>query len=114
HDGHDPLDEAISALTGPGKIVCVAAGNCTGLSSHAEWNSTASGQTGNVVLNIPTYTRGAGDVINIEGWYDPNVSYTVSLVTPTGQVIGPLARGGIYQGQTASGYLTVRNAQYTS
>src|SRR5262249_39737888 len=37
HDGQDPLDLGIAALTGPGKLVCAAAGNYGGKSQHAEW-----------------------------------------------------------------------------
>ena len=112
HDGSDPLDRAISALTGPGKIVCAAAGNEAGVSHHAEWTSTLSNQTGEITFNVPTYTAGAADVVNIEGWYDASANYVVDLVAPNGAVIGPLARGS--SATSSDGATVVRNGQYTS
>ena len=96
HDGQDPLDLGITALTGPGKLVCAAAGNYGGKSRHGEWTSSSSGQTGNMTFSIPAYTPSpvAADAVQIEGWYDASANYSVSIVTPAGQVIGPVARGG--------------------
>jgi minor extracellular serine protease Vpr len=112
HDGHDPLDEAISALTGPGKIVCVAAGNEGGLSHHAEWTSTATGQLGNITFSIPSCPAGPADLVQIEGWYDAGANYSVSLISPSGQMFGPLPRGATLT--NADGSISLTNGQYTS
>ena len=116
HDGQDPLDLGISALTGPGKLVCAAAGNYGGRSRHAEWTSTASGQTGNVTFTVPTYTPSpaAADYVQIEAWYDAGANYNVSVITPGGQTVGPVARGGTTSVNTASGIVQIANGDYTS
>lgn len=116
HDGQDPLDLGISALTGPGKIVCAAAGNYGGLSRHAEWSSSSAGQTGNITFSVPPYTPSpvAADYVQAEAWYDANANYSVSVITPSGQVIGPVARGGTTSINSASGIVQLSNGTFTS
>jgi subtilisin family serine protease len=116
HDGRDPLDLGITALTGPGKLVCAAAGNYGGKSRHAEWTSVSSGQTGTLTFSIPAYTPSgvAADAVQIEGWYDASANYSVSIVTPGGQTIGPVARGGTTTVNSASGIVKIGNGDYTS
>jgi len=116
HDGQDPLDLGISALTGPGKIVCAAAGNYGGMSRHAESSSSAAGQTGNITFSVAPYTPSpvAADYVQAEAWYDASANYSVSVITPSGQVIGPVARGGTVSVNSASGIVQLSNGDFTS
>lgn len=116
HDGSDPLDVAISGLTGPGRLVVTAAGNYKGLKRHAEWTSTGANQTGNLTLTVPSYSPSpiAADNFQSEAWYDANASYQVSVVTPNGTVVGPVARGATLTTQTSQGLVVINNGQYTS
>jgi subtilisin family serine protease len=116
HDGSDPLDVAISSLTGPGRLVVTAAGNYKGLKRHAEWTSTGANQTGNLTVTVGSYTPSpiAADNLQSEAWYDANASYQVSVVTPNGTVVGPVARGATLTTQTSQGLVVINNGQYTS
>jgi subtilisin family serine protease len=116
HDGQDPLDLGIAALTGPRKIVVAAAGNFGGASRHGEWTSTASAQTYDMTVTFGAYTPGSSgfDHLRSEAWYDAGTDYEVSIVTPSGQVVGPVARGGTSQVYTPQGIVSITNGQYTS
>lgn len=116
HDGSDPLDQGISALTGPGKIVCVAAGNYGGFGRHAEWTSTGSGQTGDITMLVSPYTPSnvAFDIIRSQAWYDAAANYSVSIVTPAGTVVGPIARGDSTTVQTSNGIVSITNGRFAS
>ena len=116
HDGQDPLDLGLSALTGAGKLIVTGAGNYGGKSVHGEWTSTASNQTGDITVNFGAYgaAPNASDNFRTEAWYDASVNYDVSIVTPNGQVIGPVARGGNTEVQTPQGIVRVKNGQTTS
>jgi len=116
HDGQDPLDLALTSLSGPGKIVVAAAGNYGNTGRHGEWTSTASNQTGDVTLTVGTYTPGptAAEHFYSEAWYNATGNYTVSVVTPTGEVIGPVARGSETTVNSASGVVKISNGKYMS
>ena len=116
HDGQDPLDLGLSALTGAGKLIVTGAGNYGGKSVHGEWISSASNQTGNITINFGAYgpAPNAADNFRTEAWYDAGVSYDVSVVTPSGQVIGPIVRGANTEVQTPSGIVRIKNGQTTS
>jgi len=116
HDGQDPLDLGLSALTGAGKLIVTGAGNYGGKSLHGEFTSTGTNQTGNITLSFGTYgpAGNASDNFRSEAWYDASANYDVSIVTPTGQVIGPVVRGGNTEVQTPSGIVRIKNGQTTS
>ena len=116
HDGQDPFDLAITALTGPGRIVCVAAGNFGGDGRHAEWRPTPTARTGRMTFTIPTYAPSsvALDIMKIEAWYGANANNTVSIITPSGQTIGPVALGATTEVASAAGMVKITNGVYTS
>jgi len=88
HDGSDAFGMAISALTGPGKIVVASAGNDQEDKIHGKLTTTSTTLgVDNIRFNVPAYTKNAGagnDYILIAGWYDPTASVSI-------QVKGPLA-----------------------
>ena len=114
HDGQDPLDLGISALTGPGKVVVAPVGNFGGLARHAEWTSTGMNQTGDMTVLVDSYTFTGEEVLRGEAWYDASANYSVSVLTPSGQVIGPVSRGSSTIVGTSEGFVQVSNGAYTS
>ncbi|RUR86696.1 S8 family peptidase [Chlorogloeopsis fritschii PCC 9212] len=82
HDGSDSLSKIIDAETGPGRIVCCAAGN--------EGNDNIHGQTqvtGNRMhtmrFNVPSDQAG---IVWLNGWYSKGGQLEVSVRSPKGFV----------------------------
>ncbi|HKQ59022.1 MAG TPA: S8 family peptidase [Candidatus Eisenbacteria bacterium] len=94
HDGSHSLDVALSALTGPRKIIVVAAGNQGGQALHAQINP-ASGQTSTTTFTIPTYTPAPSvtEQLGIEGWHGTGARFNVKLTSPGGFTTGWVAPG---------------------
>ncbi|MEO5917849.1 MAG: S8 family serine peptidase [Luteolibacter sp.] len=107
HDGSSPVSRWIdSALTTPGRAVCIAAGNA------GQENSLSAGDFGFVTGRIHTSGRLAsaglshdiewtvvGDKISdvseneLELWYAPQDRFSVSIRPPGGKWIGPVGPG---------------------
>jgi subtilisin family serine protease len=116
HDGSYSLDEAISALTGPGRLVVAAAGNDAKEPVHASLNLGA-GQTGTTTFSIPTYTPSQSvlEFVDAEGWHDPTASFDVKLTSPTGYSTGWVAPGTyVNLPSTNNGGIYVENAVNSS
>ena len=117
HDGSYSMDQAVSALTGPGKLVVAAAGNYAGKAIHSRVNLASSGSTVAINFAIPTYTplNGISELVQIEGWHDASASFDIKLTSPRGYTtnwIAPNATSGTVR--SADGSLRVSNAQVTS
>jgi subtilisin family serine protease len=101
-DGTSPFETGIAALTGPGRIVVVAAGNDGNYPLHADVTAAAGGSA-TVTFTVPSSS--IGTAIAIDGYYGADGTQTVSVTTPSGTVIGPVALGGInapYPGTSTS------------
>ncbi len=111
HDGTYPFDQMISALTGPGKIVVASAGNSQQDALHGQL--TLGGSPQNMTLLVPNYTRnpGAGnDYMLFTGWYEGADQISVTITTPLGTVIGPVANGTESLGNaTTAGFINISN-----
>jgi len=86
HDGTSTLDEAVDSFTGSGngRVAVVAAGNAGNELIHVTGSVNASA-TGNIVVNVPTYTPNGGtgdDAFFLELWWNNGDDVTVTLVTP--------------------------------
>lgn len=94
HDGTSFLDEAISALAGPGKIICAAAGNYGLEQVHASVN-LGTNQTSTVSMVIPPYneTTLSPENVVLEGWHPGNASFRVRLTSPSGYSTGWIEPG---------------------
>ncbi|MFH1017713.1 MAG: S8 family serine peptidase [Pseudomonadota bacterium] len=94
HDGGSNFDTALSALTGPGKIIVAAAGNNGGKAMHAQVN-LASGQSATITFTIPAYTPNAytSEYLSIEAWHSPGAMFNAKLTTPNGFTTGWIAPG---------------------
>ncbi len=113
HDGTNSFDQALSALTGPGRVIVAAAGNDGGLPIHSSIN-LASGGSATIRFSIPTYvpTITLDEYLEIEGWHEPTASFKVRLTSPTGistNWVNPGASTGLLP--TADGGILVQNAQ---
>lgn len=116
HDGSDAMDVALAALTGPGRILVVAGGNEYGRSRHGEWTASTNQPSGTLTVNIPAYAASgnAGDYFQVEAWYNAAENASVTMTTPAGLVIGPVARGTQTTVQSPSGIVTIKNGVTTS
>jgi subtilisin family serine protease len=82
HDGTDSLSQIIDAESGPGRIVCCAAGNEGNDNIHAQ-TAVAKGKTATMRFRVPD---GAVGIALLNGWYPGDSSFEVSLRTPGGFV----------------------------
>ncbi len=109
-DGTSPFEAGLDLLTGPGRIIVVAAGNAGGDAAHSEL-SLGGGATLSTTLSISGSAPGAA--IGIDGYYESSGSLTLSVTTPLGASFGPVALGGFnasYPGvPTANGYVYFEN-----
>ena len=117
HDGSSIFEVAVDAMTatGPGRAVVFSAGNSRGDPQHAEMNATALGADVTMsCLNGATLNRR----FQINGWYDDTEIIDVTVITPNGTVIGPIAFGAMnapYPGTaTGNGAVYVENGVTTS
>ena len=86
-----------------------------GRSRHAEWNA-AGDPNGTMTVNIPAYTPSgnAGDYFQVEAWYNGTENASVTMTTPAGLVIGPVARGTQTTVNSPAGVVTIKNGVTTS
>ena len=116
HDGSASLDMAISALTGPGKIVVASVGNRGQDAIHAQ-KVLSSSQTVDFNFTLPSYSPGpAGwEYVEVEGWHETNASFNVRLTSPAGHTtnyVNPGNSSGIVT--TPDGTVLVDNAIETN
>ncbi len=91
HDGSDSLSQIIDAESGPGRIVCCAAGNEGNDNIHAQ--TTVSRGMRTIRYRVPDNLVG---IAWLNGWYPGENSFEVSVRTPGGFVTpfqGVIANG---------------------
>jgi subtilisin family serine protease len=98
HDGSDPLSQIIDSETGPGRIVCCAAGNEGTDNIHAQ-ATVPSGASHTVNFRVPPNAVG---VAMINGWYPGANSLEIAIQSPSGFVT-PF-QAVILQGSHAQSY----------
>ncbi len=82
HDGSDSLSKVIDAETGPGRIVCCAAGNEGSINIHGQ-ATIPSDRTRGMRFNVPLNQVG---IVWLNGWYSKDSELEVSLRSPNGFV----------------------------
>ncbi len=83
HDGTDSLSAIIDALSGPGRIVCCAAGNEGNDNIHAQVDvNDGSRRTISCVVAVPA--PGQATLATFNGWYEGQDSMEVAVVSPSG------------------------------
>ncbi len=119
HDGTDPLDTALSALTGSGKILVCSAGNERGEQLHARGTIPVSGSptTLDFSFQLDSYSKIGGtqnDLVLFDGFYESTDNYTVTVIGPTGQTLGPVSRGVFDVASTSDGAIQIDNGTATN
>lgn len=82
HDGSDSLSKVIDAETGPGRIVCCAAGNEGNDNIHGQ-TIIPSGRTRGMRFNVPLNQVG---IVWLNAWYSKDNELEVSVRSPNGFV----------------------------
>jgi len=116
HDGTDSGELAIANLMatyGPNRLVVAAAGNYGASAYHASVNIN-SGTSASALLTVPITPTGGSNSISIDGWYKSNTNFSVSVKTPKGTTVGPVARGGYADVITADGEVFLTNGTVTN
>jgi subtilisin family serine protease len=94
HDGTDSLSQIIDSESGPGRIVCCAAGNEGDVNIHAQLAVAATGLATARFL-VP---NGSVGVAELNGWYTGAATLEVSVRTPGGFVTNfqPVLATGLF------------------
>lgn len=82
HDGSDSLSQIINAESGPGRIVCCAAGNEGNDNIHGQ-ATVSKGQMATMRFRVPDTLVG---IAWLNAWYSGNNTFEVSVRTPGGFV----------------------------
>ncbi|OYO26676.1 S8 family serine peptidase [Janthinobacterium sp. PC23-8] len=97
HDGSDPLSRIIDEQSGPGRLVCCAAGNEGTDDIHAT-AVVAALATQEIRFRVPATIRN----ITLNGWYDGDAGIEIALVSPLG--VSTPFQAVIRQGNNAKSY----------
>lgn len=108
HDGTGELDLAMNALSGPGRVVVASAGNESGRGSHGEGTAPPTGYA-LMTFRIFGYTPRptAPDGLSMAGWYEGGDDIALTIKTPSGTLVGPVAKGGSLAMATPDGWVSI-------
>lgn len=114
HDGTSSFESSLSALTGPGRVVVVAAGNDRARQYHAEVFAAGAGTDAQMFIA----NSAMGRTVAIDGYYESTEDLAVVVRAPDGTTIGPVPRGAIHAPfpgtNTPSGNVYVENGASSS
>jgi minor extracellular serine protease Vpr len=112
HDGTYGFDTMINALTGPGKLVVASAGNAGEDDHHGSLDLNGTTPQ-SMTLTVPTYVKSPGtqnDYLVFSGWYAGSDAVSLTIISPGGITIGPIAPGTQSTGNnTTDGYVNAFN-----
>lgn len=123
HDGTAALSVALDGLVGPGRAICVSAGNDGGTTtplSHRHARVYASGAPASAALTLSG--SAINRIVGVNGYYDSADAMTVTVSHPSYGSFGPYGLGAINAGYpgvqfgtgTTKGYLYVENGAAAS
>lgn len=115
HDGTSDFEAGLTALTGPGRMICVSAGNDQGVGYHAGVNVTSP----STAATFTVTGTGVNRLLAIDGYYEATEAMTMTVSGPLGSS-GPVVLGGInaaYPGVplgtgATKAYLYIENGAY--
>lgn len=110
HDGTSDFETGMGALTGPGRIISVAAGNDRGTNWHAGFTVPAGGDSAKFTVSSTTNLPLGNPTAAIDGYYNSPDNMTIMLRSPTNVFVGPITMGNInatYPGALLTGSANV-------
>ncbi len=81
HDGTSDVEEVVNAVSGPGVIVCVAAGNEGDMPVHIKGTGSFSKQ---MRITHPSGSGGSSDYVWLDIWYEGSDAVSLTLQGPNG------------------------------
>jgi len=102
HDGTSPMESALTALSGPGRAITVAAGNDRGAAVHAVAFAGLPTPQNNAVVFVGAPR--VGDVVVVAGYYSAAEPMTVELRHTCAGCSPGITTGPIPPGQALSPY----------
>jgi hypothetical protein len=118
HDGTTLLEQALDALSGPGRIIVTGSGNAgdhrntVPIAPNGPYHAQGSQGAGDHAVRIRDYTPAPGavnDVLLVELWYDGADSLAITVRTPRGDEV-TVATGDSATLSTPGGTVTLMNA----
>jgi subtilisin family serine protease len=82
HDGTDPLSQIIDQESGPGRIVCCAAGNEGNDNIHAQ--NVVKKRATSIRFHVPVSAPTGQNVVMLNGWYSGTDTMEVAIATADG------------------------------
>ena len=79
HDGSSPFESSLDAMSGPGRVICVSAGNDGGSNIHAGMDVPATGDSMKLTISGGTT---AGRFVEMNAWYNAPDNMHVQLRSP--------------------------------
>lgn len=99
HDGTRNHELAVDNFTnsGPGRVVCISAGNDDGSNKHIQ-NIVAAGSSGTITFNVANSTT-ASDLFAFRAYVNGNNTFSVTATPPSGSTVtagpGQIATGNV-------------------
>jgi len=99
HDGTSDMELSLQSMVGPGRLIVASAGNDQLDQLHGF--VTAKSAMDSLTFAVPTYTGSTDtDYFLIDGWYKGTDNMTLTVVSPTGLIFGPVTKGNNLLGAT--------------
>ena len=120
HDGTSlferGIDELLNWENGDGKVIVISAGNDGNKNIHfsGELSPGVSQDTVWVDFQVDVNLTGFQDYLSFDIWYYWYSSLSVSLKTPSGQLLGPVESGSKVLWHTEEGEISIDNASFGS
>jgi subtilisin family serine protease len=108
HDGTTDFELFLNGLTGPGRIIVASAGNSHGKGAHGERNVPAVGE-GILSFRIFGYTPSPSidEGVLVDAWYEGGDDLLVTIRSPNGHFVGPVAKGALLAVPTPDGWVSL-------
>jgi hypothetical protein len=106
HDGSLPIEVAFDALSGPGHVIVISAGNFGYTFHHAQLDAGSAANY--ITANLQAFIPGAHEVV-LQGAYDHRDNLDFTITTPQGAVLGPVHQGAMLFTGSPNGTVRIEN-----